>query len=71
MGEAMTPQQFRAWRIRMGFSQAQAAEALGKKVLQVKRYEKPPAQIGAGAPYPVPRDTALACAALEAGLKPE
>lgn len=71
----MTPKSFKAWRGRMAkqrgkFSQADAARELGKTVDMIKRYERPPAEYGEAPPHPVPRDTALACAALEAGLKP-
>lgn len=71
MLDPMTPEGFKAWRGRMGWTQAQAAEALGKKVLQVKRYEKPAGAAGEPPPHPIPRDTALACAALEQGLTAE
>lgn len=71
----MTPSSFLAWRARMAerygtFSQADAAGELGVTVLTVKRYEKPPARKGGKPPHPIPRAVALACAALEAALKP-
>lgn len=66
----MTPEGFKAWRERMGWSQQQASDQLGKQVLQIKRYERP-APPGGDAPHPIPRSTALACAALEAGLTAE
>ncbi len=76
LGE-MTPEQFIAWRGRMAtlrggkYTQADAARDLGKKVLQIKRYERLPAEPDDAPPHPIPRDTALACAALEAGLSAE
>lgn len=72
----MTPDSFAAWRKRMAslqggkFSQADAARELGKTTDMIKKYEKRPHQLGAGAPYPIPRAVALACAAIEAGLQP-
>lgn len=35
----MTPKQFLAWRTRMGWTQAEAGDALGVSERQVRRYE--------------------------------
>lgn len=56
----MTPSEFRAWRARMGYTQQQAAAALGVSLRTVKSWES-----GFAAP---PAFLALACAALSAGL---
>lgn len=58
----MTPADFRAWRARMGYTQQQAAQALGVTSRTVKAWEA-----GKCAP---PAFLALACAALAAGLGP-
>lgn len=65
---------FRAWRSRLGYTQAQAARELGISARMVKRYEagvNTARRDDAGEPADViiPRAIALACAALEAGLK--
>ena len=51
----MTP--FRAWRERLGLTQAQAAQALGRKKRSVEMLDRAEA---------LPRETALACRWLEA-----
>ena len=56
----MTTQSLRSWQTRMGYTQQQAAEALGVSLATYKRY----LIAGAG------RTVALACAAVEAGLSP-
>lgn len=61
----MTPSDFRAWRRRLGFSQAAAARALGIHVQTVKRYEIAPETALDDPPFAVPRVVALACKALE------
>ena len=58
----MTPSEFRAWRERIGYTQAQAAAALCVSLRSVKAWES-----GFAAP---PAFLALACAALAAGLGP-
>lgn len=58
----MTPSEFRAWRARMGYTQQQAAAALGVSLRTVKSWES-----GFAAP---PAFLPLACAALAAGLGP-
>jgi len=59
----MTPQDLRAWREHMRFTQANAAKNLG---LSVDGYKK----IELGITQPKDKRTALACAALAAGLQP-
>ena len=58
----MTPAALRAWRECMGYTQQQAAQALGVSLRTVKAWE-------AGFASP-PAFLALACAALAAGLGP-
>lgn len=55
----MTPQELRAWQARMGYTQQQASDALGISRATYNRY----LAHGAG------RMVALACAAVEAGLR--
>lgn len=65
----MTPDDLKAWQARMGYINTAAADALG---MSRSGYE----QLRAGAsrttgkPLAIDRRTALACAALEAGLLP-
>jgi DNA-binding XRE family transcriptional regulator len=61
----VTPEDFRAWRRRLGVSQAAAARALGLHVQTVKRYEQDPETALDAAPFPVPRAVELACSHLE------
>ena len=56
----MTPADLRAWRAAMGYTQPQAAQALGVSLRTVKAWEA-----GFAAP---PAFLPLACAALAAGL---
>lgn len=56
----MTPDDLRAWQSAMGYTQQQAAEALGVSWATYKRY-----LVGE-----VPLAIGLACAALAAGLQP-
>ena len=58
----MTPADIRAWRSAMGYTQQQAAQALGVSLRTVKAWEA-----GFAAP---PAFLPLACAALAAGLGP-
>ena len=53
----MTPDDFRAWRKRLGLTQAQAAAALGRSVAWVRKAE-------AGA-TPIHALVALACSLIE------
>lgn len=55
----MTGEQLRAWQARMGYTQQQASDALGISRATYNRYLSD----GAG------KVVALACAALEAGLR--
>jgi transcriptional regulator with XRE-family HTH domain len=55
----MTPQEFKAWRERMGWSQAQTAAALEIDLRNIQRREAGEVKIG--------RETALACIMLEKG----
>ena len=57
----MTPSDFRSWRLRLGLTQAQAAEALDMSRAQIANYE--------AGEYPSPRTVELACEALEARHK--
>ena len=59
---AMTPDDLRAWRQAMGLSQRAAAAALGVSSVAVERWERDIIRIDLR--------TALACAALHAGLAP-
>lgn len=61
-GTAMTAADFKEWRARLGLSQLAAARVLGMSKDTTPRYEKGTVKI--------PRNVALACAALAAGLKP-
>ena len=57
----MTPDDLRAWQARMDYTQQQAADALG---INRVSYAK---MLAGGA---IDRRTALACAAIEAGIAP-
>lgn len=65
----MTPEDLKAWRAQMGLNQRDAAAALG---VAAKNYAQ--LELGknysTGKPVTIDRRTALACAALSAGLKP-
>lgn len=52
----MTPDQFRTWRKRLGYTQQKAADAIDVSVRQLAKYEHGHAEI--------PRTVALACAAV-------
>ena len=58
--DGMTPQQFKAWRKRLGLTQARAADAIGMSATQIKNYEAGRATI--------PLYVELACAALALGI---
>lgn len=58
----MKPEDFTAWRQRMGFRKVQAAAALGLSRNMPQRYEEGDAEI--------PLYIALACAALIRGIAP-
>ena len=57
----MSPEQFKAWRKHMGFSQQEAAEALGASRRALQNYEK--------SEEAMPRTIELACAALALGIR--
>lgn len=63
----MTPADLAAWRAHMGWTQRQAAEALGISLVSYQRLERG-ADFDTGRPRSVDHRTALACAALAAGL---
>lgn len=58
----MTPAALRAWRECMGYTQQQAAQALGVSLRTIKAWE--------GGETAVPAIVPLACEALAAGLGP-
>lgn len=59
----MTGDKLRAWRKRMDWIQAEAAEALDISLRMFRYYET--------GEHPVPHAIALACAAIELGIEPE
>jgi len=65
----MKPEQFKKWRKKMGFTQQQAANALGIYRLTAVNYEHGQ-RSGVGSEVKIPRSIALACSALHAGLEP-
>lgn len=69
LAQPTTISPFRAWRRRLGFSQIEAAKALGLSESRIMDYEKGVTR-GHERPAPVPRHVALACAAIENKLEP-
>ncbi|KAA6205649.1 MAG: XRE family transcriptional regulator [Candidatus Tokpelaia sp.] len=65
----MDKEKFKLWRKKMGFSQIEAAKALGISRLSVQNYERG-MRLEDGRPVRIPHPVALACAAIAAGLKP-
>lgn len=63
----MTPADLAAWRAHLGYSQRAAAAALGITLPTYQRLERG-AEWADGAAVTIDRRTALACAALTAGL---
>lgn len=63
----MTPADLAAWRAHMAYTQRQAAAALGITLATYQRLERG-AEWADGAAVTIDRRTALACAALAAGL---
>ena len=63
----MTPADLAAWRAQMTYTQRQAATALGVTLATYQRLERG-AEWTDGAAVTIDRRTALACAALAAGL---
>lgn len=66
MLESWSPADFRAWRGRLGLTQAAAARELDVAVLTVKLYEKG-YNAQRGTQVAIPRAIMLACTALEIG----
>ena len=65
----MTPSDIKAWREAMHYTHRQAAEALGVQLVSYQRMERG-ADFASGKPVSIDLRTALACAALAAGLPP-
>ncbi|MBC3931963.1 helix-turn-helix domain-containing protein [Undibacterium curvum] len=65
----MTPDNLRAWQSQMGYTQAGAAEALGVSLATYKDWLTGKSRT-TGRPVTIDRRTALACAALVAGIPP-
>lgn len=65
----MTPEQFKAWRKHMDLTQAEAAEALGVALGTVKLYERGMRADGGTRAVVIPKNIALACAAIALGIK--
>jgi DNA-binding XRE family transcriptional regulator len=63
----MTPADLAAWRAHMAYTQRQAAAALGITLATYQRLERG-AEWSDGAAVTIDRRTALACAAIAAGL---
>ena len=63
----MTPADLAAWRAQLGYTQRAAAAALGITLPTYQRLERG-AEWADGAAVTIDRRTALACAALAAGL---
>jgi DNA-binding XRE family transcriptional regulator len=67
----MTPESLRAWRQRMRWSKATAADALGLSITGYFQYETGKPLAGKKEPRPIPKTVALACAAITHRLPPE
>ena len=65
----MTSVDLAAWRAQMTYTQRQAAAALGITLATYQRLERG-AEWADGAPVTIDRRTALACAAIAAGIAP-
>lgn len=65
----MTSHDMVTWRAQMGYTQRQAADALGVTPATYQRMERG-ADWTTGRPVKIDRRTALACAALAAGIAP-
>ena len=63
----MTPTDLRAWQLRMGYTQARAAAALGVSLATYKDWLRGQSRTS-GQPITIDRRTELACAALESGI---
>lgn len=63
----MTPADLSAWRAKMGYTQRDAAAALGVQLTAYQQWERG-ARFRDAKPVVIDRRTALACAALAAGI---
>jgi transcriptional regulator with XRE-family HTH domain len=61
----MTPDDFRAWRKRMGWTKVRAARELGISQASVSLYEKGERYDLPGVPVTIPRAIVLSCKLLE------
>lgn len=66
----MTPAELATWRAEMNLTQRAAAEALGITLATYQRLERGQEWDGSK-PVFIDRRTALACAAIRAGINPE
>lgn len=66
----MTNDRLRTWRTDMGYTQQVAADALGVTLATFQQWERG-TSFATGKPVKIDRRTALACAAIRAGLAPE
>jgi len=66
----MTPHSFREWRKGLGYSQQEAADALGISRSSVELYEAGRRRGADARPVEIPKTIALACAAVSRGLEP-
>lgn len=64
----MRPEDMQAWRQHMGYSQRAAADALGVSLPTLQAMERGTA-FATGKPVAIDKRTALACAALAAGVE--
>lgn len=65
----MTPDEFKAWRKAMGFTQKEAGDVLGITKWAVENYERGWRRED-DRPVIIPRSIALACSAVFVGLEP-
>ena len=70
VGAVMTPADLTAWRTEMQLDQRAAAEALGIALKNYQQLERG-VNFSTNKPVTIDRRTALACAAIRAGLAPE
>ncbi len=66
----MTADDLARWRTDLGLTQRVAAAALGIALINYQEMERG-TRFATGKPAPIDRRTALACAAIRAGLAPE
>lgn len=64
----MTPASLKAWRKRLGLSQARAAEEIGIGLATYRNYES--GSRADGYPVKIPKPVSYACAAIAHGLPP-